>query len=286
MQQSLLEQEDLHLDTPMLLNRHDQLPLLSYRLFQPYDNVMNVISTRLGGVSVSPYHTLNLALSTPDDSEAVLENRRRLCKAVGVELESVTIGQLIQGTNIAVVDEELRGRGSVDRAQALAGTDGLLTNLPDAPLAVLVADCTVVSYFDPMQKIVALAHAGWRGAARKIASKMISVMQEKFGSDPRNILVGVSPNLGKDHMQVHDDVLKLFQASFGDQALDFFAPQQDGSFLLDLNAALLTQLKASGIQEVNIEVAGISTVRTDLFYSHRIEKGKTGRFAGMIVLRP
>jgi YfiH family protein len=273
------------LETSMNVRWHDQLPLLSYQLFDAHPNVVNVVSTRHGGVSTDPYTSLNLALSTQDDQEAVLENRRRLCKAVGIELEKLTIGQLIQGLNIAVITEELRGRGALDRAAALQGTDGLVTDVPDAPLAVLVADCTVVSFFDPVRRVVALAHAGWRGAAGKIAANMVSVMQETFGSAPHDILVGVGPNLGKDHMQVRDDVFQIYQASFGEQARSFFTTQPDGSFLLNLNAALLMQLEESGIREANIEVAGLSTARTDIFYSHRLEKGKTGRSAGLIVLR-
>lgn len=284
MQQSLV-QDNVPLETPMMLRWYDQVPLLSYRLFQHHRDVVNVISTRLGGVSASPYNTLNLALSTSDRPESVIENRRRVCDAVGVNLESLTIGQLVQGTHIAVVDDELRGRGSLERATSLQGTDGLLTNLPDTPLAVLVADCTVVSYYDPRKQVIALAHAGWRGTAGLIASKMITKMREVYGCQPEDILVGIGPNMGKDSFQVREDVLQVFHTTFGDLAEVFFTPQSDGSFLLNLNAALLTQLIASGIQPDHIEVSGIDTYqRTDVFFSHRAEKGKTGRFCGLIAL--
>jgi YfiH family protein len=279
------DQDILQLNTPMVLSRHGQLPLLSYQLFAAHPNVGNVVSTRLGGVSAPPYHELNLALSTQDDHDAVLENRRRLCAAVDVALDSLTIGQLVQGTHITIVSEGIRGCGSLDRATALPGTDGLITNVPNTPLAVLVADCTVVSYFDPMRQVIALAHAGWRGTPGGIVPKMVRTMQEQFGCRPEDILVGMSPNIGKDHFQVRDDVLKAFQAFFGDQTGRFFTLQEDGSYLLDLNAALVQQLKDSGIQEEHVEVAGICTYEhTNLFYSHRKENGRTGRFAGLIVL--
>ena len=77
-----------------MLSWHNQLPLLSYQLFATHPNVGNVVSTRLGGVSTPPYHELNLSLSAQDDRDAVLENRRRLCAAVDVTLESLTLGQL------------------------------------------------------------------------------------------------------------------------------------------------------------------------------------------------
>jgi YfiH family protein len=284
------DQNPFHVDTPMLLRWHGQLPLLSYRLFAAHHrNVVNIVSTRRGGSSPKPYDSLNLALSTPDDPQLVLENRRRLCAAIGVELEAVTIGQLVQGTKIAIVTEELRGCGSVDRAKALAGTDGLVTDLPDTPLAVLVADCAVVSYYDSVRHVVALAHAGWRGTAGLIAKKMVALMKNHYGSDPRDILVGISPTIGADHFQVREDVLQCFrnpEQSYGDQADAFFTRQADDSYLLDLKAALLTQLLDAGIQHDHIEVSGLCTACcTAVFYSHRAEHSKTGRFCGLIALR-
>lgn len=289
MQSSVAEdQEKQGLDTSMKLHWYKKLPLLSYQLFAPYKNILNIVSTRLGGISEPPYDSLNLALSTQDGSEVVLENRRLLCAAIGVDLEAVTIGQLVQATKIAVVTEELRGSGSVDRAKALAGTDGLLTHLPNTALAVLVADCTVVSYYDPVQRVIALAHAGWRGTSGLIARKMVETMHAAYGSAPQDIIVGLSPNIASHHFQVRQDVLDIFRSpeSYGTEADHYFTEQQDGSYLLDLNAALVTQLVSAGIQQDHIEVSGICTAcRLDLFYSHRFEKGKTGRFCGMIVLR-
>ncbi len=271
----------------MIVSWYGQLPILSYKLFREYPNVRNIVSTRLGGVSEGSYESLNLALSTADEPQHVLKNRHRLCVAVGVELETLTIGQLVQGTRIAVVTEKLRGSGSVDRAAALQGTDGLLTNLSNTPLAILVADCSVVSYFDPIHQVIALAHAGWRGTAGQIANKMVITMQREFGSNPQDILVGISPNISGHHFQVRQDVLDIFRASesYGDQANHYFTLQGDGSYLLDLNAALVAQLKTAGILQDHIEVSGICTAcRLDLFYSHRFERGKTGRFCGLIGL--
>jgi purine-nucleoside/S-methyl-5'-thioadenosine phosphorylase / adenosine deaminase len=285
---SVEDQDKLQSETSMPVSWHGQLPILSYQLFRGYPNVSNIVSTRLGGVSEGPYESLNLALSTADEPQHVLENRRRLCAAVGIELETLTIAQLVQGTRIAVVTKKLRGSGSVDRTAALQETDGLLTNLPNTPLAVLVADCSVVSYFDPVHRVVALAHAGWRGTAGRIAHKMVTTMQREFGSNPQDILVGISPNISDHHFQVRQDVLDIFRApeSYSDQADHYFSQQGDGSYLLDLNAALVAQLKAAGIRQDHIEVSGICTAcRLDLFYSHRFEHGKTGRFCGLIVLR-
>lgn len=154
-------------------------------------------------------------------------------------------------------------------------------------LYAFVADCSVVSYFDPIHQVIALAHAGWRGTADQIANKMVTTMQREFGSNPQDILVGISPNISGHHFQVRQDVLDIFRTSesYGDQADHYFTQQGDGSYLLDLNAALVAQLKAAGIRQDHIEVSGICTAcRLELFYSHRFEHGKTGRFCGLIAL--
>lgn len=276
------------LDTPMFLMHSDGIPLFSYRLFDPYStNVTNVVSTRLGGVSEVPYDSLNLSLSSPDSKESVLENRRLLASAIHVDLSQLMIAQLIQGTHIEAVTQEIVALNSSERIEALQGTDGLLTNIPEVALAVLIADCTAVTFFDPYRKAIAIAHSGWRGTAGNIVTKMVQTMNKTYGCDPADILVGMSPNMSGDTFQVRSDVLAIFRSHFGEEVDRFFRYQDDdGSYRLDLNDLLLWQLHGCGIHEDHIEVAGIDTAaRTDLFYSHRAERGKTGRFCGLIVLR-
>lgn len=269
----------------MLKRTHRDLLFYSYQLFQPFHTITNVVSTRLGGVSEPPYHTLNFGLSVGDDEAHVVQNRGLFCETVGVDLRSVTVGNLIHETHIEVVSPAQRGRGAIDRKSGLPGTDGLITNIPDIPLLLLVADCAALSFFDPKRKVIGIGHGGWRGTVGGIARKMVLTMQEVFDCHPTDIFVGVSPSIGPCCYEVREDLVAAFHAAFSDQANAFFIQQPNGSIHLDMWAALRWQLLASGIQEEHIEFAGICTAcRTDLFYSHRAEHGKTGRFGGLIVL--
>jgi polyphenol oxidase len=269
----------------MIRREHGKLSLFSYNIFEPFDTMSSVVSSRLGGVSAGHCHSLNLSLSAGDEDEAVLKNRTLLCEALGIELCSVTIGQLVHGTTIAIVTPSSRGKGATDRLSSLPATDGLITNMPDLPLLTLVADCTVLSFFDPKRHVVALAHSGWRGAAGGIGRKMIEKMNESFDCHPADILVGVSPSIGPCCYEVREDLIKAFHEAFPDQAQHFFFPQPDGSIHLDMWTAIKWQLLESGIQDEHIEMSRMCTAcRTDLFYSHRAEKGKTGRFGALTVL--
>src|SRR6266568_88695 len=217
----------------MIRHKHHDLVYFSYHLFQPVEALLSAVSSRLGGVSVQPYESLNLALSVGDDPAA------------------------------------------------------LITNLPDVPLFILIADCAALSFYDPVRKVIGLGHAGWRGTVGGIARKMVEAMNAAFDCNPADLLVGISPSIGPCCYQVRDDVVAAFQEAFPDQADAIFVRQPDGSTHLDMWTALTCQMRSSGVREEHIELASICTAcNTDLFYSNRAEGGRTGRFTGMIMLRP
>jgi polyphenol oxidase len=274
-------------ESNMIRLEQDELVHFSYRLFKPFERMLSVVSSRQGGVSAKPYDSLNLALSVGDDPTAVMANRERLCQAIGVELDTMTVAQLVQGTHIEVVTSNSKGLSATERARRFVDTDGLLTNLPDVPLFVLVADCAALSFFDPVRQVIGLGHAGWRGTVGGMARKMVEAMNAAFDCNPSELLVGISPSIGPCCYQVREDVVAAFHEAFSDQAETFFMQQPDGSIHLDMWKALTCQLRSSGIGEEHIELAGICTAcHTDVFYSNRAEEGKTGRFTGMIALRP
>ncbi len=116
---------------------------------------------------------------------------------------------------------------------------------------------------------------------------MVEAMNATFDCNPADVLVGISPSIGPCCYQVREDVVTAFQEAYPEQASAFFVQQPDGSIHLDMWTALTCQLRSSGIQEEHIELAGVCTAcHTDMFYSHRVEGGRTGRFTGMIMLHP
>jgi YfiH family protein len=137
-----------------------------------YPAVVAAESTRHGGVSPAPYHSLNLGKSTEDATENVLQNRLLFCRALGFEPAQMAWSKQVHGDQVRLVTAP----GGAE------GFDALITNQPDILLGVSVADCTPILVYDAKQKAVAAIHAGWRGTAAQIVLKTLKRMGTEYGS--------------------------------------------------------------------------------------------------------
>ena len=244
------------------------------------------MSTRIGGVSEGKYHSLNLGFHVDDRYDAVLTNRQRFCRSVSLPIESIVASQQVHGTDVATVDGSQRGRGALSWSDGIPTTDAMVTNNPDIALVVLVADCAAILLYDPEKEAVGIAHGSWRGTIGGIIPRTVQKMVDSFGCRPEDIRVGISPSIGPCCYEVREEVLSALRKSFPHQWEHFVVYRTDGSVHLNLWEAIRQQLVETGIEEKKIEVAGICTAcNTDLFYSHRGEKGRTGRNGVVISLR-
>ena len=205
-------------------------------------------STRRGGVSAGPYESLNLGILTDDDEVRVERNRELVADAVGREL---AWGWQVHGTEIQEWGE---------RPSDPARVDAHLTTRQDLALLVLVADCLPVALSGGEQ--VAMVHCGWRGLAGGILAKAV----ERFDSPPA---AAVGPGIGRCCYEVGDEVRERFDARFSDGAM------------LDLRAIADALLRATGVEQVT-HVDLCTSCRADLFFSHRRDRGVTGRQGGLV----
>jgi len=259
--------------------------LAAYRFDSlPRESVDALVSTRIGGASPAPYASLNLGLGVADDPDAVVENRRRLFSAYGLDLGRSVWARQVHSDVVAVVGAEDAGRGALDMGSAVQDTDALVTDVAELVLCVTVADCAAVAIYDPASPAIGLAHAGWSGTVARIASRTAQVMQERFGSDPTELLAGIGPSMPPTSYEVEGDVIARVHDAYGAQAPHLLEPLGDGKALLDLWRANSLDLEEAGVDPRNIEVSDLSTADTlNHFYSHRTE-GKTGRFAAVVSL--
>jgi YfiH family protein len=256
-----------------------------YGLFTPlaHQGIKHGISTRLGGLSAPPFATFNLGIRTDDDPAVVRHNRQNFCQAVGVDFERVTCAQQVHSDQIFVVGEADAGRGATGYETAIPGTDALITDRPGLPLMLFFADCVPVLIFDPVRRAVGVSHAGWKGTVARIAAKTVQAMGERFGTAPADCLVGIGPSIGPCDYEVDDLVVDALKEAFGNWQ-DFVIPR-GGKWMLDLWQTNRFQLEEIGVPRDRIEVSGVCTAcNTTLFYSHRAEKGKTGRMGAVISL--
>ena len=226
-------------------------------------------STRLGGVSAPPYDSLNLGLATDDDPAAVRRNRLDFAAAAGVRGGDLVVPGQVHGTIVAEVGRGERGRGALDRADVIAETDGLLTRESGLPLFVSFADCVPVLLVAgrPAQAL-ALVHAGWRGMVAGIVAEAARALGA-YGA-ARAAVVG--PSIGPCCFAVSADVGERFAAAFP-------GTWRDGR--VDLWEAARQELAAAGLAPADIVTSGLCTCHDHEFFSHRRERGVTGRQAAI-----
>lgn len=247
--------------------------------------VKHGFSTRIGGNSEKPFNTLNLGFHTGDNVELVKENRKRFSQAIGISLDNIVAAGQVHGDKIYQAGIEDRGKGALDQETVIKDTDALITNKPGVALIAFYADCVPIMYLDPVQKVIAIAHAGWKGTILKIGRKTVGKMQEIYNCLPENILAAICPSIGPCHYEVDTSVINQVKNSFKqwDKILKI---KDKNKAQLDLWEANRLQLMEEGVPEENITVAEICTYcHPELLYSYRYSNGRTGRLAGLIMLK-
>jgi len=168
--------------------------------------------------------------------------------------------------------------------------DAIVTSRPNIFPAIKTADCVPILILDPIRKIAAAVHAGWRGTVLRISRKTVELMQNRFGSDPSVLVVGMGPGIGPCCYEVDDAVLSPFRKSFPD-AERFICTHKSGhrsiiSYHLDLAAANRFELAELGVPERNIYATDLCTAcHKDLFFSHRRDGAKSGRHIAVVGFR-
>lgn len=255
---------------------HDRNGMRYFR-FDGFDkSLAQAIFTRRGGVSRAPWGSLNVGGSVGDDPACVAQNRIRIFELMDRDPDSIHDVWLVHGTDVVHADAPRPLDGPAVRA------DAMLTNNPNVSLFMRFADCVPILFHDPKKRVVGIAHAGWQGTARGAAAATIAAMCERYGSKPSDIVAAIGPSIGVDHYEVGDDVEAQYAQAFGEDSNQLF-DHRNGAKYLDLWAANAVQLQKAGVSQ--IEISGVCTAcHLDDWFSHRAEKGKTGRFGALIAL--
>lgn len=240
--------------------------------------VLHAISTRLGGHSQAPFAALNIGHTVGDDPEAVERNHALLYAALGLSAEWVVTARQVHGNRVVVATEAHAG-------QTMPETDALVTDAAGLYLMLRFADCVPVMLYDPQRRAVGLAHAGLQGTLARVTARTVEAMVTQLACRAGDLRAAIGPSIGPCCYQVGPEVTEAFREAFPDAPHLLSRGSADGRAYLDLWAANALQLARAGVRQ--IEVSRLCTAcRTDLFFSHRAEQGRTGRFAALIGLRP
>lgn len=204
-------------------------------------------------------------------------NRRLFLGGLGINYRDLVAGQQVHGTKIVLAKKNHRGRGALSRSSRIKNTDGLITREKNLPLAVFTADCLSIFLLDTRQGAVGLVHAGWRGTYRKITTKAVRLMQQRFKSRPADLIVGFGPTIRKCCYQVGKDFRQLFKSGI---------IKKENKSYLDLVANNKGQLLKLGVKSGNILDSEICTAcQNKKFFSFRREKDRAGRMMSVIMLK-
>ncbi len=251
---------------------------ISYFQFDIFNQAIgHAIFTRRGGVSPEPWSSLNMGSTVGDEPDRVRENRRLALATQECDPSSVFDVWQVHGVDVVVATAPRSPE--TPHIQA----DAIITNQPRLVLMMRFADCVPILIHDPIRNVVGIVHAGWMGTVRGIVSIAVGAMRKHFQSDPADMLAAIGPSIGPDHYEVGSDVVSQVKQAFGREASKILSDDNE-IIRLNLWEANRLLMEQSGVK--HIEVAGLCTAcHTEDWFSHRAEKGRTGRFGAIIGLK-
>jgi len=253
------------------------LTLVTFQHFLDAGLVRHGITTRFGGVSPEPLNTLNMGRRTADDPTNTEENRSRVARALGVPLGSFVYSDQVHQTEISRVTQ-------ANQDDERTSIDGLATDSSGLTLMTLYADCMGVLLYDPVQKAIGMAHAGWRGTVGEIGPKLVESMGQWFGSRPEDLLVGLGPAIGPCCFEIGSECSDAFEA-LADRKGISSGIIREGNVRADLWAVNRQLLEYCGVRsEAIAEARWCTSCHPELFFSHRRDHGQTGRMAAVMAL--
>ena len=264
-------------------HEQNQLVWLTAENLSSFSALRHGFSTRKGGVSPAPWDSLNLAIGRPDGPEAVRENYRIFCGALGIDHQTVVLPQQTHSTNIRRVTAEDRGKG-LWRDRDYQNVDAMITNEPGLSMVAFSADCGIILLYDPVHHAAGSVHAGWRGCANGILEKTVAAMTGTFGSVPADIHAAIGPCIGQCCFETDADVPDAMLAALGHEAHPYIQ-RRGQKFHVDLEGLNRQWLLHAGISSEHIDICGLCTAcRPDLFWSHRKLGQRRGAQVAMISL--
>lgn len=261
----------------MLIKEHGRLSFFQFLNLSRFSKIHHGVFTRKGGISPKPFDTLNIGFGVGDDPENVNLNRYAMseCFSTGTETASMVYLRQVHSDRVHVLDCESIPKKKNDPDMILTG-DAVVTDMPEKNLVIQVADCQSVLLYDPARHVAANVHSGWRGSVQNVIGKTVTVMKQRFKSNPKDIVSGIGPSLGPccaEFVNYRTEIPETFwKYKMSENYFDFWSMSRD-------------QMRSEGILNENIETSGICTkCRSDLFFSYR-SRHVTGRFSAVIGLK-
>jgi hypothetical protein len=235
-------------------------------IFKRFSEIVFGFSTKIGLNAKLPYH-FNLSYSIGDEKEIVDSNRKLFFRELGLNEKMISYQKQVHEDKISMVNSF----GSYSQS------DALVTKTKNLGLAISSADCPAIFIYDPIQRVIAAVHSGWKGTEKKILAKTIQKLKDDFQSDPLNLICYIGPSISQNNYEVGEEVASKFDKES--------VSINENKFYLNLSGANYKMLIDEGVKEVNIQVSGLCTYEYEnLLHSYRRDGQKSGRALGVIAM--
>lgn len=236
-------------------------------IFKKYSELIFGFSTKIGLNRSAPYY-FNMSFSVNDSKSIVESNRKFFFRKLGLNSSSVASQKQVHEDNVVIINEgNYRGE-----------SDAMITHKPNLGLAISSADCPAIFLYDPVNRVIAAVHSGWRGTQKSILVKTLSKLVKDFNSNPIDLIAYIAPSISQKNYEVGEEVASLFGMKY--------KATKGEKYLLDLQSNNKDLMLDFGLQKKNIQVSSLCSYgMKDLFHSYRRDGEKSGRAFGVISLK-
>lgn len=265
--------------------KKEKIEYLQFRKLLEYPELVHCYTLRAKDVSFR---------AKPDysDIDHLLKEYQKINEVLRIPNNSIIRPKQTHTDQIKVICKKRNLYKPDINVKELFDIDGLITDKKEFALSLSYADCTPLLFYDPVKKVIANIHSGWRGTIQKIGLKTVHKMQKEFLSDPKDIICCIGPCIKQCHFEVEKEVKEKFEETFEEEirkdCIQSYRTDEKGveKFLIDTTKINQRILEKVGLKVENIIDSGICTVcHSDLIHSYRADREKSGRNIAIMMLK-
>ena len=269
--------------------KKDGIEYLQFKKLLEYEDIINHAYSL--GINMN-FRTsrANSELSKEEYANS-LNNYDKLCKSIGCDYRNLVKGIQRHTNNVKIVSEKINKDTPDFREKQYEDIDGLITNKPNIVLASTSADCISLLFFDPIKKVIANVHSGWKGTLQRISVKIIEKMVNGFRCNQEDIIVCICPSIRKCHFEVEENVKEMFENEFqdlGEENLKEIIEEKLPNKKWNIDTVLINKiiLEREGLKKENIIDSKICTMcNSEILHSYRVERENYGLNTALIELK-
>ena len=244
------------------------------------------------GIDKNYRTSLNIKNNSPELYSKAIDNYKELCKNINCTYTNLVKPNQSHTNIVKLVKSKINNDKPDFNLDEYNLTDGLITNKSNLLLVTTNADCILLLFFDPVEKVVANVHSGWKGTIQRISVETVQKMKKEYNCKPENIICCICPSIRKCHFEVEKDVQALFENEFKQELQkanrfnEIIERKTEQKWVIDTVEINKIILQNEGIKANNILDCGICSVcNCDLIHSYRVEKESYGLETALIGLK-